>query len=123
VEFLQEGRISTKHPDFKDLGYKQCLQRISYHSDRTTEYTHGFKLSTAYSQDVMPYTNYTFDFRGIIDYIFYSKPSMSPLGLLGPLDTQWLGEQKVVGAPHPSIPSDHFPLLTELELTCGKNTG
>lgn len=123
IEFLQTSRISAKHPDFKDLGYKSCLQRISYNSDRTTEYTHAFRLSTAYSAEVMPFTNYTFDFKGIIDYIFYSKPNMTPLGLLGPLDPQWLVENKVVGAPHPSIPSDHFPLLVELEMTAGPSSG
>lgn len=122
IEFLQTSRISAKHPDFKDLGYKSCLQRISYNSDRTTEYTHAFRLSTAYSAEVMPFTNYTFDFKGIIDYIFYSKPNMTPLGLLGPLDPQWLVENKVVGAPHPSIPSDHFPLLVELEMTAGSSS-
>lgn len=123
IEFLQTSRISAKHPDFKDLGYKSCLQRISYNSDRTTDYTHAFRLSTAYSAEVMPFTNYTFDFKGIIDYIFYSKPNMTPLGLLGPLDPQWLVENKVVGAPHSSIPSDHFPLLVELEMTAGSSSG
>jgi CCR4-NOT transcription complex subunit 6 len=121
VEFLQTSRISAKHPDFKDLGYKQCLQRISCHTDRTAEYTHAFRLATAYSTDVMPFTNYTFEFRGVIDYIFYSRSSMSPLGLLGPMDPTWLTENKVVGAPHPAIPSDHFPLLVELEMTSGND--
>jgi len=105
IEFLQTSRISSKHPDFKDLPYKSCLQRISYNTERSTEYTHAFKLNSAYNSEVMPYTNYTFDFRGIIDYIFFSKPNMTPLGLLGPLDPNWLQEHKIVGAPHPVIPS------------------
>lgn len=46
-----------------------------------------------------------FDFKGIIDYIFYSKQSMTPLGLLGPLAPEWLRENKVVGCPHPHVPS------------------
>jgi len=46
-----------------------------------------------------------FDFKGIIDYIFYSKQSMTPLGLLGPLASEWLRENKVVGCPHPHVPS------------------
>ena len=57
-----------------------------------------------------------FDFKGIIDYIFYSKQSMTPLGLLGPVNADWLKENKVVGCPHPHVPSDHFPLLVELEM-------
>jgi mRNA deadenylase 3'-5' endonuclease subunit Ccr4 len=62
----------------------------------------------------MPYTNYTFDFKGIIDYIFFSKPNMTPLGLLGPLDNNWLANHKIVGAPHPVIPSGN---ITYLELS------
>ncbi|KPJ02387.1 CCR4-NOT transcription complex subunit 6 [Papilio xuthus] len=113
VEFLSSGRVSSEHRDFKELGYAGSLRRMpgSEH-----EFTHNFKLASAYSEDIMPYTNYTFDFKGIIDYIFYSKQSMTPLGLLGPLSQDWFREHKVVGCPHPHIPSDHFPLLVELEM-------
>ncbi|XP_030376482.1 CCR4-NOT transcription complex subunit 6-like isoform X1 [Scaptodrosophila lebanonensis] len=114
VEFLGKGRVSMDHSDFKDMGYKSCLQRLL--SNDTNEFTHSFKLASAYSEDIMPHTNYTFDFKGIIDYIFYTRTGMNPLGLLGPVSTDWLRENKVVGCPHPHIPSDHFPLLVELEL-------
>lgn len=129
IEFLSTGRVAMDHPDFKELGYKSCLQKISSHnssnncdtssttsSSSPNEFTHSFKLASAYSEDIMPYTNFTFDFKGIIDYIFYSKQGMVPLGLLGPLSTDWLRDNKVVGCPHPRIPSDHFPLLVEVEL-------
>ena len=55
-------------------------------------------------------------FQGVIDYIFYSKTHMNVLGVLGPLDPQWLVENNITGCPHPHIPSDHFSLLTQLEL-------
>lgn len=65
---------------------------------------------------------------------------MTPLGLLGPLAPEWFKEHKVLGCPHPHIPSgkyfiflhvyfnvdsgfklysfsDHFPLLVEFELS------
>ena len=58
-----------------------------------------------------------FDFKGIIDYVFASREWMRPLGVLGPLDENWFAENKVIGAPHPHIPSDHLPLLCELEMT------
>lgn len=57
-----------------------------------------------------------YDFKGIIDYIFYTKHTMKPLGLLGPHSADWLREHKIVGCPHPHIFSDHFPLLVELEM-------
>ncbi|XP_074600963.1 CCR4-NOT transcription complex subunit 6-like twin isoform X1 [Brevipalpus obovatus] len=119
IEYLNTGRISASHGDFKELGYKDCLKKFGScsTSENKTEYAHPFKISSAYSDDVMPYTNYTFDFKGTIDYIFYSKQHMSVLGLLGPLDTQWFKDNKVVGCPHPYVPSDHFPIITEFEFT------
>ncbi|XP_076317738.1 CCR4-NOT transcription complex subunit 6-like isoform X2 [Tachypleus tridentatus] len=116
VEFLSLGRVSVDHVDFKKLGYKDCLRKLSS-TDKTNEYTHDFKLSRAYKDDIMSYTNYTYDFKGIIDYIFYSKKHITVLGLLGSLDQEWIKENKIAGCPHPHIPSDHFPLLVELEMT------
>lgn len=116
VEFLSTGRVSSDHLEFKDLSYKSVMQKICQ-NDKSSDFTHSFKLASAYSEDIMPYTNYTFHFKGIIDYIFYSKQNMTPLGLLGPLNQDWLKENKVIGCPHPHIPSDHFPLLVELEMT------
>jgi CCR4-NOT transcription complex subunit 6 len=53
----------------------------------------------------MPFTNYTYDFRGMIDYIFYPKHMMQPVGLLGPVDEDWLKENKILGCPQPHITS------------------
>lgn len=64
----------------------------------------------------MPYTNYTYDFKGIIDYIFHSVENMNCLGVLGPIEPEWFRENRIQGCPHPHIPSDHFPLLVQLEL-------
>ncbi|XP_063227198.1 CCR4-NOT transcription complex subunit 6-like isoform X2 [Bacillus rossius redtenbacheri] len=116
IEFLTSGRVSADHRDFKALTYKSSLQKISG-CDKSNEFTHSFKLASAYSEDIMPFTNYTFDFKGTIDYIFYTRTSMTPLGLLGPVDSDWLKDNKIIGCPHPHVPSDHFPLLVELEMT------
>jgi CCR4-NOT transcription complex subunit 6 len=42
---------------------------------------------------------------------------MSIMGLLGSLDPEWIKENKVPGFPHPNVPSDHIPLLVEMEMT------
>jgi len=116
IEFLSSGRIAADHADFKELGYRDCLRKLSS-TENKNEFTHPFKLARAYSGEELPYTNYTFDFKGIIDYIFYSRQHLSVLGQLGPLDQEWIKESKIVGFPHPHVPSDHFPLLVEMELT------
>lgn len=105
VEFLTSSRIAANHSDFKEFGYKSCLQKIAPFAEKTNEFTHPFRLSNAYSTDVMPYSNYTYDFKGLIDHVFYSKNTMVPLGLLGPVDAEWFRENKILGCPHRDIPS------------------
>ena len=58
VEFLSAGRIPADHRDFKELGYKDCLRKLST-SEMKSEFTHPFRIGRAYSEDVMPFTNYT----------------------------------------------------------------
>jgi mRNA deadenylase 3'-5' endonuclease subunit Ccr4 len=64
---------------------------------------------------------FRYDFKGIIDYVFYSTQLMRVLGVLGPLDPEWLQTNKIVGCPHPNVPSDHFSLLVEFELNPSTN--
>ncbi|KAB7498496.1 CCR4-NOT transcription complex subunit 6-like [Armadillidium nasatum] len=113
VEFLMKGSISMDHPDFKGLGYKTPLQKIALSKSHNAGlvntsaniYTHSFRLAATYGFSVMPYTNYTYDFKGIIDYIFHSVNGIRTLGVLGPIDPEWFTNHKVVGCPHPHIPS------------------
>lgn len=128
VQFLETGRVPIDHPEFKDLGYREVLRKMlhgqhagagagkfSGHArgdDKT--YAHAFRLASAFTTDILPYTNYTYDFKGMIDYVFYPAATMRPLGVMGPISPEWLGEHRVVGCPHPHITSDHFSLLVEL---------
>ncbi|XP_067895285.1 CCR4-NOT transcription complex subunit 6-like isoform X1 [Heterodontus francisci] len=119
VEYLSTGGVAQNHKDFKELRYNECLMNFSCNGKNGTSdgrITHDFQLKSAYENNLMPYTNYTFDFKGVIDYIFHSKTLMNVLGVLGPLDPQWLVENSITGCPHPHIPSDHFSLLIQLEL-------
>ncbi|OWK55269.1 CCR4-NOT transcription complex subunit 6-like [Lonchura striata] len=119
VEYLSNGIVADNHKDFKELRYNECLMNFSGNGKNGASegrITHGFQLKSAYENNLMPYTNYTFDFKGVIDYIFYSNTHMNVLGVLGPLDPQWLVDNNITGCPHPHIPSDHFSLLTQLEL-------
>ncbi|NP_001103498.1 CCR4-NOT transcription complex, subunit 6b [Danio rerio] len=119
VEYLSTGGVDCTHKDFKELRYSDSLTNFNCNGKNSTSngrITHAFKLKSAYENGLMPYTNYTFDFRGVIDYIFYSRPQLNVLGVLGPLDTNWLLENNISGCPHPLIPSDHFSLFAQLEL-------
>lgn len=115
IEYLRSGKILANHIDFKDLGYDSCLQKINT-SEKPSELSHNLRFDCAYDKDIMPYTNYTYDFKGMIDYIFFSRQLMRTVGLLGPLDVDWIKSNRIVGFPHPHVPSDHLPLMVELEL-------
>ncbi|XP_051959606.1 CCR4-NOT transcription complex subunit 6-like isoform X1 [Xyrauchen texanus] len=118
VEYLSNGGVSENHKDFKELRYSDCLTNFSCNSKNVKpdgSITHSFQLRSAYEGNLMPFTNYTYDFNGVIDYIFFSKTHMSVLGVLGPLESQWLKDNSITGCPHPHIPSDHFSLLAQLE--------
>lgn len=116
VEYLSKGGVAENHKDFKELRYNECLSNFSCNANNHGSITHDFLLRSAYEGDAMPYTNYTYDFKGVIDYIFFSRRRLALLGLLGPLESRWLTENHITGCPHPHIPSDHFSLLAQLEL-------
>lgn len=116
IEFLSSGRISSSHRDFKEFAYKDSLGKLSSQVGKSNEFTHPFIMDKAYPDGVIPYTNYTLDFKGTIDYIFVSKKHLSVMGLLGPLDSDWIKENNVIGFPHPHVPSDHFSLMVQLQL-------
>ncbi|KAM6954140.1 CCR4-NOT transcription complex subunit 6-like [Aplochiton taeniatus] len=119
VEFLSNGVVAENHKDFRELRYSDCLTNFNCTAKKDGSegsITHSFQLKSSYDNNLMPYTNYTHDFKGVIDYIFFSRTHMSVLGLLGPLDSQWLTDNHITGCPHPHIPSDHFSLLAQLEL-------
>ncbi|CAF3473689.1 unnamed protein product [Rotaria socialis] len=128
IELMRTGKISMNHADFKDLCYDSYLKkycRLDEDLTPSNDIIHHFKLQSAYettaTSPIMPYTNYTYDFKGIIDYVFYSTQLMRVLGVLGPLDPEWLQTNKIVGCPHPNVPSDHFSLLVEFELNPTSN--
>jgi len=116
IEYLENGRIDVKHKDFLNLAYKKSLCKMIGHSPDEEMYNHQFQMRSAIDPEIMPYTNYTYDFKGMIDYIFYPKQSMKPTGFLGPIDPAWLKDNKVIGCPHPHITSDHFSLFVELAM-------
>ena len=122
VEYLRTGRIATSHADLQGHGYEGFLQRFSASvqggiraPSGKPELVHQFNLRRTYNGQ-MDYTNYTYDFKGVIDYIFYSADFLTPLGLLGPVSMEWIRQCKVIGCPNPHFPSDHFPLLCQFEL-------
>lgn len=66
VEYLSNGIVADNHKDFKELRYNECLMNFSGNGKNGASegrITHGFQLKSAYDNNLMPYTNYTFDFK------------------------------------------------------------
>uniref|UniRef100_A0A671L5B4 poly(A)-specific ribonuclease n=1 Tax=Sinocyclocheilus anshuiensis TaxID=1608454 RepID=A0A671L5B4_9TELE len=100
VEYLSNGGVAENHKDFKELRYSDCLTNFSCNGKPDGSITHSFQLKSAYEGNLMPYTNYTYDFKGVIDYIIFSKTQMRVLGVLGPLETQWLKDNNITGVKY-----------------------
>lgn len=125
VEYLTTGKVSTSHEDFRDLKYTKTLSNFSHRlreidgQNDPDIITHPFKLNSSYDENTrhcLEYSNHTFEFKGIIDYIFYTRSQMRNLAVLSGIDSNWFIENNILGCPHPNIPSDHIPLVSEYQL-------
>ena len=102
-EFIHNGKISGQHRDFGNLDYGTPLAKYLHH---------GLDLKSAYSNigEERP-TNWTPNFKAVIDYIWYSKKLLEPLALVAVPDLSG-----IKGLPNRSYPSDHVCLVAEFQL-------
>lgn len=103
-ELLSKGQVPGKHPDLGTFYYGQY----------TTEgLQHNIMLASAYgSIGEPPFTNYTGDYIGVLDYVWYTEDTLRVCGLLQPVDHTTISSP----LPNPHFPSDHISLLTEFEI-------
>merc|ERR1711916_333693 len=83
---------------------------------------HPFQFASAYAPlgPKLAFTNYTGDFIGVLDYIWYSTPHFNTLKVLQPVDEESVLKQ--TGAlPNAYYCSDHISLCAEFELSGGNN--
>lgn len=81
----------------------------------TEEILHPINLKSAYDINCKdtPFTNFTYEFKGMIDYIFYSKEQFTLKGRLKGIGSDWFKQHHIPGCPFINVPSDHLPLLAE----------
>jgi len=104
-QLLVEGYLPGSHPDF--LGY-------TYGDYTDSGLKHSFSLHSANAAIAgePPFTNYTGDFNGVLDYIWYTGDCLN-------VERALLGvDESVVHAyngalPNPHMPSDHIPLVSD----------
>ncbi|CAD5227343.1 unnamed protein product [Bursaphelenchus xylophilus] len=113
IEYLTRGIIHKEHPDLKSFRNDMVLNGINTNDYAELNYTHALQLESAISPEHISNTNITLDFKGMIDYIFTSPQSLNKVGYLGGMDQTWISENKILGFPHPHVPSDHIPIMAQ----------
>ena len=103
-DLILNGRISPRHPDLGNYRYgnftKDGMQ-------------HPFLLKSAYNNE-LSFTNYTPNFQGVLDYIWYSHNNLQLKGILGEVDLDYL--RNVPGFPNHHFASDHLPIRAEFAI-------
>ncbi|CAD6242587.1 GSCOCG00009526001-RA-CDS, partial [Cotesia congregata] len=115
-QFLSTDQLPLSHPEFQGFDYINAIMNMMG-GECCHRITHPLNLSSACSPQIMPYTNYTYGFKAMIDYIFYSSSNMVCLGVYGPIPQEWFDRLSVVACPHPFVPSNHFPVITAFQVT------
>ncbi|CAN3354867.1 Ccr4p-Not complex 3'-5'-exoribonuclease subunit Ccr4 [Diutina catenulata] len=96
----------TKHDD---------LEGRDYGSFTDDGFRHPFKLKSAYGCiGELPFTNFSPGFTDVIDYVWYSTPTLEVEGLLGKVDENY--SSRCIGFPNADFPSDHIPLVTRFKI-------
>lgn len=105
-DLITQGSLSNSHAELGNQKYGDFTRHGM---------NHPFSLKSAYSHiNELPFTNYTPDFRKVIDWVFYSTNSIQVTGLLGEVDPEYM--RRVPGWPNHYFPSDHLPLMMEFAI-------
>lgn len=109
-ELLSQARVNPRHPDLAEDPAKILPP--------SNEITHSLELASTFAvvgDGAEPtFTNYTAEFKGVLDYIWYTRNVMSPTAIR-PLPTPQ--QIRTEGLPNTQFPSDHLMLCAELQLT------
>lgn len=109
-DLITHGSLAGDHSDLSNRGYGNFTR---------DGMAHPFSLKSAYNgTDELSFTNYTPNFTGFIDYIWYSANALQVRGVLGDVDQEYLS--KVPGFPNHHFPSDHLALKAEFSVKSRK---
>jgi CCR4-NOT transcription complex subunit 6 len=102
-DLIVQGSMANTHID---------LDGKKYGNFTRDGISHPWSLKSSYATiDELQFTNYTPNFVGTLDYIWYSTNTLQVVGLLGDIDKDYL--QRVPGFPNYHFPSDHVALYAQ----------
>jgi CCR4-NOT transcription complex subunit 6 len=105
-ELITSGAAPAAHVDLQE-GFQ-------YGSYSKAGFSHPFSLESVYHfMGEPPFTNYTLDYVGVLDYIFITNKSLRATQVLQPLDAATVKSTRL---PNPYYSSDHVSLMAELQI-------
>jgi len=105
-DLLSSGRLKPKHDDLHPYNYGiYTVQGMQ----------HTLQLSSAYAPiGEPPFTNYTGDFVGVLDYLWFSQDTLAVSKVLQPVDEDTVKASRL---PNAYMNSDHISILSEFYYT------
>jgi len=125
-ELFTRQTVHPGHPDV-NLNYTQQQngEDIPNVLPDAHNITHSFSLGSAY-QTVLgeepQQTNYTGHFKGVLDYIWYSIPTLRPLSA-APVPDEATLTRHGEALPSTEFSSDHIMLIADFQIRNGYNGG
>lgn len=113
LQLLKDGRVDGNHPEF--LG-----SRYGRYTEDGME--HKFHLNSAYHQCLghePEFTNYNGQFKGCLDYLMFTRESLTPHRVLLPPDESVV-HQHAAALPNAYMCSDHVPILADFKIKARK---
>lgn len=113
-EFLLNGGIINSHDELQAENNK--VQILPDLSELNHHIPFASAMSTAFGEEPL-YTNYTANFKGTLDYIFYTPNSLRIMAAMAIPDERDVAIISGRGLPSACFASDHFALCCDIAVT------
>jgi len=116
-DLLMQQNVHPGHPDVNVVTGNDCPNVLP----DAINITHSFHLGSAY-QSVLgeepQQTNYTLNFKGVLDYICYSRQTLRPLSA-SPVPDETVLTRHGDALPSTEFSSDHIMLISDMQIMNG----
>jgi CCR4-NOT transcription complex subunit 6 len=116
-DLLMRQQVHPGHPDVNVVTPDDCPSCLP----DAINITHSFQLGSAY-QTVLGeepvQTNYTTNFKGVLDYIWYSVQTLRPLSA-SPVPDESILTRHGEALPSTEFSSDHIMLISDIQIMNG----
>jgi len=116
-DLLMRQNVHPGHPDVNVVTGDECPNVLP----DAMNITHSFQLGSTY-QSVLgeepQQTNYTLNFKGVLDYIWYSVQTLRPLSA-SPIPDESILTRHGDALPSTEFSSDHIMLISDMQIING----